>query len=112
MNYYAMRPDEEKEKGLMQLAPTPPIEDEGVVARLWDRWYRNKSWRKARPSKSADKRSEAEIVAHINSLKSAPTVTRLEMRKFDVTKPDFVRMERRVSKRRGNWWVLPKDLKG
>jgi hypothetical protein len=36
MNIYTGRPEEEKEQGLMRLAPTPPPNDQGVVARLWD----------------------------------------------------------------------------
>src|SRR5437867_7465871 len=36
-NHYAGRPDEEKEQGLMRLAPTPPADDQGLVVHLWDR---------------------------------------------------------------------------
>ena len=112
MNTYAGRPEEEKEQGLMRLAPTPPSNDhEGVVVQLWDRHFGSWRQRATGAPKPRNPKEDAELVAHINLLSSAPSISRAEM-DFDPADADFVQIQRRVTKRRGAWWQLPKDLKG
>jgi hypothetical protein len=111
MNYYAARPEAEREQGLMRLAPSPPRDDkESLTVQLWDRHL--PSWRNRatapRPRKAED---DAEMVAHINRLSSAPSLSPAEV-DFDPADADFVEIQRRITKRKGAWWQLPKDLKG
>ncbi len=113
MNYYAARPKEEKEQGLMRLAPTPPPDDkESLVVQLWDRHllplWRN---RKTAPQ-PRNVEQDAKLVEHINRVSSAPSISPTEVVDFKPTDPDFVCIERRIAKRKGSWWQLPKDLKG
>jgi len=112
MNYFSGRPDEEKERGLMRLAPTPPLDDHGLIVQLWDRHllplWRDHASRDAQPR---NPERDAELLAHINRLQSAPSVSPDAM-DFEPTDAEFVQIRRRVSKRRGAWWQLPKDLQG
>ena len=113
MTHYADRPQEEKEQGLTRLAPTPPPDDKGnVVVQLWDRHF-SASWRnrtRAR-SETRDAEAEAKLVEHINRVSNAPPLPRDGV-DFDPTDPDFVQLTRYVTKRKGSWWPLPKDLEG
>jgi hypothetical protein len=110
MSKYADRPDEEKEQGLMKLAPTPPGDDTGgLVAQLWDHHF-GVQWRD-RTMSSKNGPQDKELVDHINRIADAPSVPR-EQLGVDPANPDFVVIKRRVSKRRGGWWQLPKDLDG
>jgi len=111
MNYYAGRPEEEKEQGLMRLAPTPPSDDDGVVAQLWDRHFGSWRRRSTKAPESRNPKEDAELIAHINRLSSAPAISRGEM-DLNPADADFVQIQRRIAKRRGDWWQLPKDLKG
>jgi hypothetical protein len=111
MNVYTGRPEEEKEQGLMRLAPTPPPDDQGVVAQLWDSHFG--SWRQlaTEAPQPRNPKEDAELVAHINRLSDTPALPRDEV-DFDPANSQFVQIQRRVTKRRGGWWQLPKDLKG
>jgi hypothetical protein len=111
MNVYAGRPEDEKEQGLIRLAPTPPPDDGGVVAQLWDRYYGSWRRRATEVPQPRNPKEDAELVAHINRLSDAPAISRDEM-DFDPSDAQFVQIQRRVTKRRGSWWQLPKDLKG
>jgi len=112
MNYYAARSDEEKEQGLMRMAPTPPQEDkESLTVQLWDR-HLAPIWRKRDvPRKTTSPKQDAELVSHINRTASAPTLSPSEV-DFDSTDAEFVTIQRRISRRKGSWWQVPKDVKG
>lgn len=111
MNVYKGRPEEEKEQGLIRLAPTPPPNDQGVVARLWDSHFGSWRQRATEAPPPRNPKEDAELVAHINRLSDAPAIPRDEM-DFDPADAQFVQIQRSVTKRRGGWWQLPKDLKG
>ncbi|HWW15927.1 MAG TPA: hypothetical protein VN310_14800 [Candidatus Dormibacteraeota bacterium] len=111
MNIYTGRPEEEKEQGLMRLAPTPPPDDHGVVAQLWDSHFGLWRQRATEAPQPRNPKEDAELLAHINRLSDAPAMPRDEM-DFDPADAQFVQIQRRVTKRRGGWWQLPKDLKG
>jgi hypothetical protein len=111
MNVYTDRPEEEKEQGLMRLAPTPPPDDQGLVAQLWDSHFGSWRQRVTEAPQPRNSKEDAELVAHINRLSDAPSMSRDEM-DFDPADAQFVQIQRRVTKRRGGWWQLPKDLKG
>lgn len=109
VQHYAALPDEEKERGLMRLAPTPPQDDaESLTAQLWDRHF-GTEWRQrdAEP-KTRDREEDKKLMDLINRTTSAPSVPPNEV-DFDPADPAFVTIERRVSRRKGSWWLVPKD---
>jgi hypothetical protein len=109
MNYYANRPEEEKEQGISRLAPTPPPDDKGLTVELWDR-HLNKSWRD-NSSRRGKPEQDAELVEHINKVSDAPALPPEEV-DFEPTDAEFVQLTRNISRRKGGWWQVPKDLKG
>jgi len=109
-DYYAQRSEEEKERGLMALAPRPPRDDHnGIIVRLWDRHLMG--WRDRAQPQPRDPEEDAKILAHINRLDFAQEISPDEI-DFDPSDPQFVKIERRVSRRRGHWWQLPRNLEG
>lgn len=106
MTKYSARPEDEKEMGLMKLAPTPPDDSDGLVARLWDRHFTPKWRNRTKPPIKQD--DEKEMVDHINRVATAPEIPHTELDPYD---PDFVCIQRRIARRRGNWWQVPKDAK-
>jgi len=93
----------------VSLTPTPPRDDSGLVSQLWDRHLPD--WR-TRLSKTEprDPELDAEMVAHLNKLSSATQLS-ADQADFDPTEADFVQIQRRITKRKGSWWQVPKDLK-
>jgi hypothetical protein len=108
---YQTLPEEEKEKGLGHIAPTPPPDDrESLVVGLWDRHLPR--WREmfTSPQKPRDVEEDRKIVEHINKISAAEPLPSNEV-DFAPEDAEFVQITRRVSKRKGSWWQLPKDLK-
>jgi hypothetical protein len=110
MTHLSRRSEEEKEQGLYRLAPTPPTDDKGLTAQLWDR-HLIKSWRTDIPAavKRENPEEDKKIVEHINRIADAPALPHGEVN-FEPEQADFMQLTRRVSKRKGSWWQLPKDI--
>jgi len=111
VDHYSKFPQEQKEQGLMRFAPTPPLDDEGsLVAELWDR-HLDPAWRsRSGPSPPRDELEDAKILKHLKQFSEAPPVPPTDA-EFDSMDADMVQVQRRVHKRKGSWWQLPKDLK-
>lgn len=107
--YYDGLPESEKEKGLYAFASRPPKDDGFLIAQLWDRFL--PSWRKSVefiPPK--DNEATKKFVEQIKEVADAEPL-RPDKVDFDRSNPDSVVIKRKLSKRRGKWWQLPKDLK-
>lgn len=107
-NEFAKSPDTEREKGLMKFAPAPIGEQDHLLVRLWDK--HTPAWRR-REEKAIPLTPEAEkkLVEHMRKFTDAPTMdTALDT---DVEELNSMAIQRMVPKRKGSWWLLPKDLK-
>jgi len=106
--YYSVFPDEEKEKGIYALAPTPPKHIQTLVSDLWDRHLPNWRTRKrVSPEESQEKfdeiRRRAQQIEKAEALQPPP----------GVVEPGDIKstlIKRRVSRRRGKWYQIPKSL--
>jgi hypothetical protein len=107
--HYSKLPDQEKEKGIMMFAATPPKEGDYLVSKLWDRYL--PSWRSIKSSvPKMNPETEKKIVERIHKdfeLKSLPKADI----DYNATDADFLGIHRMIRKRKGTWWQLPKDLK-
>ena len=98
----------EKEKGLYAFAEKPPTEQNSLVTRLWDLYLPN--WRNtSNVSVNRDYKEDEYLVKHLQTFAKAPRLRPQEI-DFDLQNPDAMVLEHNVSKRRGKWWQLPKDL--
>lgn len=115
-HFYDKFPDSEKEKGLYEIAPFPPLDDKFLVRQIWDDCLeKHKKNYKAKPRqrKSKDQNTNIpnyETIKHINELVD----TAKELSKSDTIKhienPDEIVIKRKTAKKKGKWWILPKDL--
>lgn len=112
MNHFASRPEEEKEHGLARLAPTPPPDDKGLTAQLWDR-HLIRDWRTklAGRAEPRDPAEEAKLVEHINRVTDAKAMAAGEV-DFEPKDAQFVQLTRHIARRKGSWWQVPKNTKG
>ena len=108
-NYYLNFPDDEKEKGIMRFANTPPKDGEFFVSTIWDTHFPN--WRDKTDIDLTDKNiKHEELLRHVNKFQDAPTLSRDEV-DFDMGNPDSITVQRMVKKKKGSWFQVPKDLK-
>jgi hypothetical protein len=54
--------------------------------------------------------SHASLLAHINRFAGAPEAPPQDAR-LDLNEVDAICIQRRVHKKKGSWWQLPRDLK-
>lgn len=103
-------PESEREKGIMNFAHSPPKLERSLVRELRARFlgegYDDRPPIERPPE--GDPRDN-ELIADFEGWKSAPEVAGLTGE--DGSEADMIMIERRISKRRGSWWQLPKDLK-
>jgi len=104
---FSTLPTEVLEQGLMKVAKAPTGDPSDLLVALWDRY--TPGWRKRKevpPPMPEEKQNE--LVQHLRGLSDAPA---------DDSSPvdgdaelDGLSIQRMVPKKKGNWWLLPKDL--
>jgi hypothetical protein len=111
MDHYSKLPDDVKEQGLMRFALRPPLDLDGnLVVELWDR-HMAPLWRsRSGPSPPRDETEDTKILEHLKKISAAQPLSSEEI-DFEPADAEMVQLERRIHKRKGNWWQLPKDLK-
>lgn len=104
--HYSALPEEERQRGIMAIAPDPP-DGNFLVTKLWDRYLPR--WRKNREKRvRLTPEAERRLVEQINQTTSAPLDTSGE--KVDVQSADFVTFRRRVPITMGKWRLLPPEV--
>lgn len=96
-----------KEKGVMQIAPYPPTEIETIVSEAWDKHF--PGWRENAQKPRVQPDSNPELVKELKNLNQAPPL-QPDAVDFKPEDADVMSVRRRVHKRKGNWWQLPRDL--
>lgn len=105
-NDFSILPIEVLEQGLMKFAKVPTGDESNLLISLWDKY--TPGWRRQEEvpiSISAEKQKK--LVQHLRKLTDAPTDTSPSAESdADL---ENVSIERLVPKKKGSWWLLPKD---
>jgi hypothetical protein len=102
--HFTQLSEAEREKGIMSFASAPPPGN--LVAEMWDRHLRPGD-RKDDDIKLTPE-AEAALVKKLKAFSEQPT---LDRDRAGDEEEAMISIKRMVSKRRGSWWQLPKDLK-
>ena len=101
--------------GLIKVASSPPKEDEGLIAKMYDKYL--PSWRlKSKiPAEKINSNPElhAKVMKQVKEMEAAakqPTKKPIPI-DFDHESMEMLTIERRVSLRRGDFQFLPSDIK-
>lgn len=106
--HFAALPETTKEKGIMAFAHYPPGNDASLIVRLWDRHLPR--WRQVlRKEEVTEPAKNEKLAAEIKNMTKGRPLAPDEI-DFDPHDTDSLAIQRFLSKRRGNWWQLPKDL--
>ena len=104
--YYEKYPESEKEKGLFNIASTPPKDEEFLISHLCDRFCPN--WRST--PEHLDPKKDRRLANHIETLIDLAKSSKDETG-TNHPDPDMMVLQREIHRKRGNWWQLPRDLK-
>lgn len=107
-SHYSTLPPEEQEKGLTTFAVYPPKEGDFLVSTIWD--FHFPDWRQTKEIDVSDPNiRHKELSSMVRRTAEAPTVPFEEL-DFDPFHPDSMTMERRVQKKKGSWFQIPKNI--
>jgi hypothetical protein len=106
VDYFGSLPESTRELGLNAFAHSPP-ECCHVLGGLWDQHLRP-DWRKGIPQGIRPSREDPELIAKLRKMTQGKAIS---ARPSVRDESDFMVLQRRISKKRGSWWQLPKDLR-
>lgn len=102
-------PDQIKEKGIHYFASSPPTNKDYLTTRIWKR-FMNFNPLLDTAHYHETERDEKKLVSDMNKLADAKTIESSKI-DFDVSNPDFIVVKHMTSKKKGSWYILPKDIK-
>ncbi|KCZ84766.1 hypothetical protein HAD_03765 [Hyphomonas adhaerens MHS-3] len=110
VDVFSSYPESVKETGLMKFARTPPLEHSGAVAQLWDNHAG--SWRSKQKPPALSPKKEREILDMLKSQMNLPRLKSSQASSADMrAEPQSMSISRMVPRKRGQWYMLPKDIK-
>lgn len=106
--HYSNLPAGEKAKGVMEIAPHPPMEIESIVLQLWER-HLVRFPDGAKEQTALEWNPEPEQFNALKDIINAPSVPQDEP-SFDLQDVDVMSITRMVPEKKGSWRLLPCDI--
>jgi hypothetical protein len=108
-HYKATLPEADRERGLIGLVGAPPTVGDYLVTELWKRHLRPEALHDRNAAEGMSAEAQAQLVEELTAFtQGAPLPSGDEALDDDAI--EAVSVKRRVTKRKGSWWQLPKDL--
>lgn len=107
--YYKGFSQAEKELGLYAFASYPPIAIDSLTSTLWDEFLPD--WKIRMNSNKESKEESKQDTKLLDELKKHSEAPKVEGNNFDEDNIEHMTLKRSISKKRGSWYQLPKDLK-
>jgi len=108
-HYQAAFSEAERERGLIGLVGAPPIDGGYLVTELWKRHLRPEALYDRDLTETMSAEAQAKLVEELTAFtEGAPLLPGQEIADGDGI--EAVTVERRISKKKGSWWQVPKDL--
>lgn len=106
--YYLKLPDTERDKGVYSFASDPPEIGNSIVRRLWGQLL--PKWRKKEETDVADRPVVGPTIDEIKRMASAPPLSPSAV-DFNPDSTERFLIKRRVARRKGSWYQVPKGIK-
>jgi hypothetical protein len=108
-HYKATLSEADRERGLIALVGAPPTNGGYLVTELWKRHLRPEALHDRNAAEGMNAEAQAKLVEELSAFtKGAPLPPGKDALDDDAI--EAVASERRVTKRKGSWWQLQKDL--
>jgi hypothetical protein len=106
--HYSALPTVEQDKGISSFAVYPPKDGDFLVSRIWD--FHFPDWRSlGEIDVSGPEIKHKELSAMVRRTAEAPAIPFDEL-DFDPAEADSMTIERRVQKKKGSWFQIPKNI--
>jgi hypothetical protein len=105
---YSALPEEEKKTGFYKIAKHPPLDDDYLVSRLWDK--RGPEWREiASKPDPLDPERDKDIIAELKKISDAAKAGNPNAR-LSLKEASFMTINRSILRRKGKWQRVPDDV--
>lgn len=105
-SHFMAYPDSEKERGIMAFASGAPNLEGSVVRRLRERFMApGYDDRKENKLRKRDTQKSDELMEMLKEWQNSPNAENAMQ-----TEPEMISISRKVHKKKGSWWQLPKDF--
>lgn len=106
--HFSSLPDIVRENGIMSFASHPFGDETSLIVRLWDTHFPN--WR-TRKDKSIElsPQDQKRLVQTVRRMREN-TLPSIDTEELVSIEPTHIHMQRFAPQKKGNWWLLPKNL--
>jgi hypothetical protein len=108
-HYKTTLSEADRERGLIRLVGAPPIDGGYLVTELWKRHLRPEALHDRDIAEGMSAEAQAKLVDELTAFTKGPPLPSDHQLLSD-DDIEAVTVERRISKRKGTWWQLPKDM--
>ena len=107
--HFSALPASEREKGVMRIAQHPPVEGEFLTTALWRKWMSDTAFSGDDPASRIEPEKSRELTDQLTAFTEGKTISADQMEQI-VGEPEAMAIRRLVPRRKGSWYILPKDL--
>ena len=107
--HFSALPEEERDKGVLRMARHPPVEGEFLTTALWRRWMSDTAFSERDHANEIDPELSRRLLERLNAFTEGEGLSASQMAESGGD-PAAMSIERRVHRRKGSWYMVPKDL--
>ena len=107
--HYLALPDKVRDQGVLRIARHPPTEGVFLTTALWRKWMSDASFSERDHSEAIDPEKSGKLFARLKAFTEGETLPDSQISKTDV-EPEAMCIKRFVQRRKGSWYLVPKDL--
>jgi hypothetical protein len=110
-HYLATFSEVDRERGLFKLVDHPPTEGDYLATKLWKRYLRPEALSDFSENLAGvmTEEQQKKLVDELTAFTKGTTLSDDQV-KIDAENIEALSVERRISRQKGSWWQVPKDL--
>lgn len=107
--HFAALPAEEREQGVMRIAQHPPVEGDFLTTALWRTWMSDKAFSGGDHASEMDPVVSGSLTDNLKAFTEGETISEAQAKQIG-GEPEAMAIERKIPRRKGSWYLIPKDF--
>ena len=107
--HFAALPAKEREKGVMRMARHPPVESGFLTTTLWRKLMPDKAFSDRDHASHMDPAKSRRLVDSLKAFTEGETIPEAQIKQI-ASEPEAMAIKHIVPRRKGSWYLLPKDF--
>ena len=107
--HFLALPEEERDQGVLRISRHPPIEGEFLTTALWRKWMSDTAFSGRDHASEVDPEISRKVLERLNAFTEGDTLPASQIAETG-DELGAMGIQRLVHRRKGSWYLLPKDL--